>query len=624
MCGFFFIKKNKELFSINKLEKYSNFLSHRGPDDKQSLNNNDIYAKFFRLSIQDISENGLQPMFDYTKRFMLLFNGEIYNYKSLKKELDFKNFKSNSDTEVLLYTLIEKGLESLKSIEGMFSFVLYDFKKKEVSFGRDRLGIKPLYYTKYNNSFLLSSEIKPLIPFQSNFKINDQAFLNFFFKGSTDFNQNTFVKNIFAVPSGQCGKINKNNIKFINYWNLKENIKKIKYSQTFNERKDKLNDLLQNSIQKHLTSDRKLGLFLSGGTDSNAMLNLTLGKTTDSTLQTFTYGFKDKTKYSEINRMKKITKSQKIVSNLSYLNPKDVINNFDKISKIIEGPFTSIRIFAMKNLYNLAKKKNCSVILEGDGGDEIFAGYDYNVYSYLKDKYKNNLHLITNDLLRFLKKSKKRPSQLLNLLITNNYQFASTSDGTPFVQSSFFNQSYLNKKLDEKFFFYKNINSFNNLQNSQIKDLLYIKLPRTLRYKDRLSMSEGVEARVPFLDHNILEYGLGLDNSDKFRNLNARYILKSLFIKNKFDNKKFEFSKRSIADPQTIWMKSHLKDFFLDNINSIEFKNLDYFNQKKIIDEFKIFCKNSNYPTSFPFFQILSFFIFFKVYKKHKFINSYQ
>ncbi len=610
MCGFFFIKKNGIEYNLNILKKYSNLIKHRGPDDDRIYNDKFVYSRFFRLSILDTSSKASQPMFDVSKRYMLLFNGEIYNFKDLKKKLKFKNLRSNSDSEVLLYCLIEKGISIFNDIEGMFSFIFYDFKENKILFARDRLGIKPLYFTQLKRSFIFSSEIKPLLPFQ-NIQINNSSFCNFFLKGSMDHNNETFFKNIVSVENGQFGEIKNNKIFLKKYWELS----KTKKNEKSKSKKIELKNLLDDTLNKHLISDRKIGLFLSGGTDSNALLNLILDKKKTKDFPTFTYGFKDSEIYSELPRVKSLL-FKKNTSNFNYLlKPNEIIKNFDNITEILETPLTSIRIFAMKKLYNLAKKRNCKVIIEGDGGDEIFAGYDYNLFSYLKDKYKNNGIKILDDLKRFITKSKKKKSHLINLLLTNSYQFSSTSDGTIFVNSNFFNSEFLNQNIDELFYKYQKNKNFNNLQNAQLKDLFCIKLPRTLSYKDRLSMSEGIEARVPLLDHRLVEFGFHLSNELKFDDLRSRYIFKNIFKKNIKKNK-FEYSKRTIADPQKIWLKNQLKEYFLDNVNSIDFKKLDYFNQNAIKAEFLEFCKNDNYPSTFAFIQILSFFRFQKTFKK--------
>ena len=494
----------------------------------------------------------------------------------------------------------------------MFSFIFYDKKKDEVIFARDRLGIKPLHFTRYKKSFVFASEIKAILPFQKT-RINDNSFCNFFFKGSIDCDKDTFFDNIFSIEQGQYGIIKNGKIILRKYWDLSNS--KIFKGDKKSSYKSKLKKLLNDSLSKHLISDRKIGLFLSGGTDSNALLNLISNIDKSKKIPTFTYGFKDSSDFSELPRVKSLL-NKKNISNLSYhLKPEEIIQNFEKVTEILETPLTSIRIFAMKKLYNLAKKKNCRVIIEGDGGDEIFAGYDYNLFSYLKDKYKkkNEINYIINDLKKFVIKSKKKRSHIINLILTNSYQFSSTSDGTLFVNSDFFNTDFLKKNIDEFFFNYQNFKNLNNLQNSQIKDLFHIKLPRTLRYKDRLSMSEGVEARVPLLDHRLVEFGLHIPNEYKFNNLNSRFIFKSLFKKK--DKNNFEYSKRTIADPQKLWLRTYLKEYFLDNISSIDFKKLDYFNHDNIKKEFLNFCNNKNYHSTFAFLQILSFFKFQKIFR---------
>jgi asparagine synthase (glutamine-hydrolysing) len=621
MCGFFFLKKDKENFDFNKLKSYSSLLKHRGPDDDKVIENDKYFVRFFRLSIMDTSKKGSQPMFDKTKRFFLVFNGEIYNFKSLKKKLRNNSIKSNSDTEVLLYTLIERGIESINDLEGMFSFIFYDTLTNTLFTGRDRFGIKPFYYTYINRSIAFSSEIKPLLNIKKDIQLNNLAFCNFFLKGSMDFDKETFFNQINSVEPGTYGIFKNDKVTFKKYWALENSSKNYTQRSNFKKSSEQLEVLLKNSLNKHLISDRKIGLFLSGGTDSNALLNLISKSFSEKKLNTFTYGFENASSYDESTRVRKLVTNSKNIDNFySYLRPNEIIESFEKTTKILESPFTSIRIFAMKKLYQLARKKGCRVILEGDGGDEIFGGYDYNVYSYLKDKFinkRNHQNKIVNHLKKFIKISGRNNSHIINLILTNNYQFSSTSDGTIFVNSDFFKQTFLDENISEKFYKYNRIKKLNFLKNSQLKDISYIKLPRSLKYKDRLSMSEGIETRVPLLDHPLAEYCFNLPNEYKFKDNISRFIFKQVAKKKYFSKYKFEVSKKTIADPQKIWMKTHLKEYFLDAINSTTFKNLDYFNHKIIKSEFLKFCKEENYPSTFAFFQILSFYNFYKIFFKN-------
>lgn len=617
MCGFFFATRYSNKIDKDKLEYISKLLLHRGTDSNGFYQDKFSIAKFFRLSIRDITNNGDQPMSDVSSRYLFLFNGEIYNTDDLKKKIKFSKFKGSSDTEILLYFLIENGHSKLNLVEGMFSFILYDKKEKKLFFGRDRFGIKPLYYTKINNDFYFSSEIKPLLIIKNKNYINNDAVIDFFFKSSIDHNKTVFFKDIFSIEPGSCGFVKEKRIVFKNYWNLTR-IKKKKYLN-FTRSKKKLRSLLIDSVNKHLISDRKIALFLSGGTDSTALLNVILSnKKKINAFETFTYGFKDEENIGEIQKAQKFAKKVNIKNYSVLLRPDEIINGFNDLSLVVESPFTSIRLFAIKKLYKFAKKLNYKVIIEGDGGDEIFGGYDYNFLPYLYDLHKDKKNrelLILDDLKKFAKIKNKDAKYLLNLILTNTYQFASTSDGMLSVNADFFNKDFLDENLDEKYFEFTKHKNLNYLQNSQLKDIYYIKLPRSLKYKDRISMSEGIETRLPLLHHPFAEYGFFLPNNYKFKNFKSRHIFKE--IANNLNNKNFFYSltKNTIVDPQTKWMKNQLKDFFIDNINSLYFKNLHYFNPNHILDEFGKFCKQDNSPSSFIFFQILSFVQFKKAFR---------
>jgi len=617
MCGFIFCTRKDNILLKNKFSKAANLISHRGPDHEASFEDKHVFFKFFRLSIQDISLRAMQPMHDSTGRYLIVFNGEIYNANELKKKIKFNRYKSSSDTEILLYFIIEKGISYLAEVEGMFSFILYDKYKKAIFIARDRFGIKPLYFSKIKSDFYFSSEIKPLLFLNKKNHINDNAFLDFFLKGSMDHNEKTFFDKVNSVGPGHFGFIDGQNLILKKYWNLCD--QKSKYTNFVNS-KNELKSKLFDGVLKHLKSDRKLGLFLSGGTDSTTLLNLIIEQIKEgSSIETFTYGFKGSGQLDEVSRVDNLIKKIKIKNYLINLTPNDVIKKFENISIILESPFTSIRVFAMKKLYKLANQLDYKVILEGDGGDELFGGYDYNFLPYLNDLYNNKPEkdkLIANKLKYFAKLKKKNKDYISDLLITNNYQYGSTSDGTPFINIDFFNKDYLDRNIDEQFFNSNNEKNLNYLQNSQYKDISSIKLPRSLKYKDRISMSEGIECRIPLLHHPFAEYAFFLPNNYKFNKFETRYIFKEISRDIKKNKIKYALTKNTIVDPQTNWLKTTLKEFFLDNIGSIYFKNLGYFNQKKIIESFYDFCKNKNAKSSFVYFQVLSFMQFKKAFKR--------
>ncbi len=625
MCGFFSVYSFQKKLDYKHLESSANLIRHRGPDQEKNYFNQNFYSKFFRLKILDLSNEAMQPMMDLNKNYLLLFNGEIYNFKELNhSKLNNKIKNKKSDTATLFNLLIKYGDKTLDIIDGMFSFVFFDFKKKNLIFARDRFGIKPLYFHLSDNHLIFCSEIKPILSFLGSKNLNENTMLDFFLKGSLDHNDETFFKEVNSLKPAHFGtlKFNEKKIKIKKYWDLlKNNFEKKSEKKAL----ENLDILFDQSIEKHLISDRKIGLFLSGGTDSTALAHKISKKIKDN-FSTYTYGFKDDKEFSEIKKAN-LTVNKLSIKNYSHeVNSQYIKSNFYNLTNKLESPFTSIRLFGVDALYKYLEKKPTTVILEGDGGDELFGGYDYNFLPHLIDKYKKKNPLeIIKDLSKFSKIKKKthdlQREYFVNLCLTNSFQFGSTSDGTPFVNVDIFNKDYLNSKIDENFYlkFYKELpNLKNNLKKSQFIDIYFLKLQRALKYKDRISMSYGIESRIPFLDHHFAKYCFNLDNKFKIKNFETRYLFKKLckkFTKNKISFKKTKFS---IADPQTQWLKKELKDFVLDHFKSVNFKNLDYFDTNILTQNFEKFCYNKKTESSFQIFQILSFIVFYNNFFRNR------
>jgi len=566
----------------------------------------------------DLSDHAMQPMTDINKNYLLIFNGEIYNFKDLNSSyLSDKKFNLNSDTSTLFNMLIKYKEKALNYIDGMFSFVFFDLRKKKIIFARDRFGIKPLYYKYDNNNFIFSSEIKPILKFEKDKTINQRTVIDFFLKGSMDHDEKTFFKSVKSLCPGHYGVIKKNELKINKYWSLIN--KKIKI-QSENDIIKNLKDLFDKSVNKHILSDRKIGLFLSGGADSTALAFM-LAKKLKENFSTYTYGFKNDKKFSEIKKAKLTINNLNVSNTSSEITAKYVINNMEKMVNILESPFTSIRLFGVEALYKHLKNRETKVILEGDGGDELFGGYDYNFLPFLLGKHKTNTNNIILDLFRFakLKKSKFIDQFALvnNLLVSNTYQYGSTSDGTPSINIDLFDKDFLNENLDENFYMEKLSNEtdkISKLKKSQYMDIYSIKLPRALKYKDRISMHYGIESRIPFLDHHFAGESFNLNDKFKIKNFDTRFIFKNILKKITKNNIKFNKTKFSIADPQTQWMMGDLSEFVNDNFRSNYFKKLDIFNHKQIINSYEKFCNNKTNNSSFQFFQILTYVIFHKYY----------
>lgn len=290
MCGFFFVKKKiAHEFNIKKLNNSANLLSHRGPDDSKSFINDDIFVKFFRLSIQDLSSNGMQPMLSKSKNIMIVFNGEIYNFKKLRKHLKIKHFKSNSDTEVLLNLYEEMGTKVFKLIKGMFSILIYNLKTKKILVARDQFGIKPLYVSETHESIIFSSEIKPILNYNKKNNLNYRSMAEFLLLGKQDHQNITFFEGVEAVKPSYYYKYNKNHIIKKKYWSIfSNNHRKQNEKLTI----DRLNNLIDFKIDDYLISDKKIGVFMSSGIDSTSLASL-VNQKTNYKIDSFTYDFKN-------------------------------------------------------------------------------------------------------------------------------------------------------------------------------------------------------------------------------------------------------------------------------------------------------------------------------------------
>ena len=286
MCGFFAVFNNNKIHNKKKIKESSKLISHRGPDDSSNFLDNNFYGIFYRLSIQDLSLNGRQPMLSKCKNYLILFNGEIYNKDEVRNKI-VNNLKGSSDTEVILNLFLKYNINFTKYIQGMYAILIYDLNKKKIFLFRDPFGIKPVYYAINNNNIIISSEIKPILNFIKKKSLNYKSTLDFFFKQQMDHWDNTFFEGVKALPPG-------------NYLTFKKSVavKKFthfpKYSKSDNQNLAEINlkKYFEMSIKKHLLSDVKISLMISGGTDSNSLFKV-ISKNLNYHPDCYTYFFKN-------------------------------------------------------------------------------------------------------------------------------------------------------------------------------------------------------------------------------------------------------------------------------------------------------------------------------------------
>jgi asparagine synthase (glutamine-hydrolysing) len=483
-------------------------LIHRGPDGEGAwLSNNGVVALGHRrLSIIDLSEGGAQPM-HYLNRYTITFNGEIYNYIELKKQLQSKGyaFKSDSDTEVILAAYQEWGVKCLNEFDGMFAFALYDSEKNELFCARDRFGEKPFYYTFHKGSFYFASEMKALwqigVPKNPNFNMLYNYLALDLVENPND-QRDTFYENIYKLKSAHYFIYSGNKeINQITYWQLdiSQNI-----DLSFNEASDKLKQLLEQSVKRRLRSDVTVGTSLSGGLDSSTIVGLV--SAIHSNVNTFSARFpgfsKDEGYYIELVKNKFNTIHHDII-----VNENELLIDLDKLIYHQEEPFQTGSIFAQYCVYREARKNNVVVMLDGQGADELLCGYDKDFKFYLRELVKNR---------------NSGQKEFINQIHQNhNYTLSINAKESAFIYAPAFYQTLAKIKnlissgnpegLTEDFFKANaNKNSpfkeFTDLKSALRHELTNQGLEKLLKFADRNSMAHSVEVRLPFLNHELIEF----------------------------------------------------------------------------------------------------------------------
>lgn len=509
MCGIAGIITDKNS-SKKTLHEMMDSIKHRGPDDNGTFidEKNGVYLGSQRLSINDLSQRGKMPMFNENKSIAVCQNGEIYNYYELKSILVSKGHKfvSESDTEVIVHGYEEWGANIFKKLQGMFAISIYDIKKGTVILARDRIGIKPLYYLRFNNSIYFSSEAKSFAKVEGfSFKNeidykNINLMLGFMFLPKSD---ETIIKGVKKLKPGHYLQINIRNSKavgesIIKYWDIQD-VTKVQYNLGFDDAVNELDNLLQKTVSSHLMSDVPLGVMLSGGLDSSLITALVKKMSTSETL-TFTAKFAHK--FNESENAKHIANYLKTNHKEILINTKDVsasiekhIRNYDDLTTFDGGLITT------KILCDEIKKLGVTVLLLGEGADEIFGGYSWFGIS-------------------------KLPYSLLPNIIKSAMYYYAISRNVSFNPRFYY--SYWNSLFGNL----HNKDIFKNVSNLELKS----QLPNHLLMKvDKATMSASVEARVPFLDHKVVEFAYNLPSHYKlsgqfynFKNTNEKYILRKV------------------------------------------------------------------------------------------------
>ena len=631
MCGISGLTSSNKIndHNIGYFKNLSNkYLYKRGPDYQDHYYNKENNTILFhsRLSIIDLSNKANQPAQFKSDKYIITYNGEIYNYREIKNKLIEKKikFSSKSDTEVLLKSIEFYGIEkTLEIIDGMFAFAVFDIQEQKIILARDKLGQKPLYFLSQNNQFCFSSDIKVISDYFNNNTTISKNNLFLYLKLSYFPVNKTIFENIYKLKAGNYLVYDLKTFKFETheYWG-KKNVLKYILNPKKNISEDKLvlacKDILSKSTKHTLIADVKTGIYLSGGTDSSIVAAMA-SSLSHEPIDTYTVVFSEKD-YDESKNVEQISKYLNIKSNFVEIKKDEIIKYLIGLPKIYTEPFADISQLPTLLLNKNVKNK---VILTGDGGDELFSGYN-------RHKWLPRLFTLNKYVPLFLRTGIFRLYELINSDFLEKLISSFTIGEQYLVRDKFHKfmvafaqknklNSYLSIITNEVN--YVNFNSekeylksfYNSFWKLNIADDHKIILSDTFNYLiddilvkvDRSCMNYSIENRTPFLNNEVINFAFSIQQKYKIRNNTQKWILKKI-LEDYLPKELIYKPKRGFAVPLGEWMRKDLKDFFTDLIN--ESLKIDFINHtvlKKYWYDHLEYKSNNQYILWPLFFYIL-------------------
>jgi len=558
MCGIAGIVGPKEnyTFEINQMVLVQ---SHRGPDAQGIYCSSHIALGHNRLSIIDLDATANQPFHSSCNRYVMVFNGEIYNYKDLKSHLSGYSFHTNSDTEVLLALYIKYGTRMLEMLNGMFAFAIWDTLEEKLFCGRDRFGVKPFYYAHQNGEFVFASEIKALQTTSIRPALNQTVLADYLKSGSYGFPVETFWENVSQLPGGSYLEYDfrTQKIKESVYYDFVGRVGAIEPSQSLGELKELYSELLYDSVSLRFISDVPVGFNLSGGLDSSllvAFVNKTNAHLQEK-VEAYTF-YTGHAEYDELPWVEQLLKHGGNPLNKVKLSVADVPVLAEETAYFQDEPFGGFPTIAYSQLFKVANQKGVKVLLDGQGMDESWAGYDY---------YRSSSEALVQ------------------------------GTAMPLTRPEVFDKEFLNQSRPKDY--PKPFES--RLQNLQYRDLFYTKIPRALRFNDRVSMQFSVELREPFLDYRLVELAFAQAETFKIKGNVGKWFLRE-FAKDILPKELSFAPKRPLQTPQREWLKLELKDWAEGHIDQLE--KADFVNSKVLKKEWKNYL-NGHSDNSFYVWQ---------------------
>lgn len=567
MCGINGIVSKKE-DKLDIIKKMNARINHRGPDAEGTYDSEFVALGHKRLSIIDITDTGNQPIYNKDKSMVIVYNGEIYNYKEIKEELSEYKFNTSTDTEVILHGYEKWGKDILNKLRGMFAFVIYDTKKQELFIARDHFGQKPFYYYKNDEEILFSSEIKAFLECPGfNKELNKDllgAYLTFSFTPTEE----TFFKGVYRLPAGHYMTVDvkTRNIKLERYFKLEFT----STNKSYEDMVDEIENVMKDSVKHHLVSDVEVGSFLSSGIDSSYLVSLARPD------KTFTVGY-DIERYNEIDYAKDLAERLNIKNISDKISKEDYIKALPYVYYYLDEPVTDASSVAVYFLSKLASK-DLKVVLSGEGADEFFGGYnsyDDNIYTKLPLTIRRFIasickHLPKNKYTNYLV---RRGLSLEESYVSINRNFY--DDELPNVLN--FNTYIKNKDiLKDTYEEYKNYDKLNKML---VIDIKYWLTNNIFNIVDKMTMAFSLESRVPFTDIEVFKVSSSLPFNYKIRDGQTKASLREA-AKRSIPNESYKKKKLGFPVPIRDWIRDEdlyndIKETFNMDI-AHELFNYDY------------------------------------------------
>ena len=601
MCGFVgFVDKVNNKKKI--IKDMADIIRHRGPDSDGYYVNDDVALGFRRLSIIDL-DGGTQPIYNEKKDKVIVFNGEIYNYKEIKKDLLDKGYKfsTKTDTEVILHGYEEYHEKVLDKLRGMFAFIIYDKEDNSIFGARDFYGIKPMYYYTCDDEFMFGSEIKSFLGHPNFKKELNRDMLKQYLTFQYSVGEDTFFKNVYKLRPGHYFIYKDGKMDIEKYYEIDLTSD---HSKNLEEWKDIIRKELNESIKYHKISDVEVGSFLSSGVDSSIVATLS------DVDKTFTVGYDNK-KYSEIDYAKELSKKINVKNVSKKISKEEYFDKFNDIQYYMDEPLADPSAAALYFVTNIASK-HVKVALSGEGADEIFGGYNiyhepYSVSWYNKIPYfvRRGIGILAYPF---------RNHTGFNFLVRRSKKLEDRYVGNAFI----FEPSEANKILsyeDKRTFkeitrpYYEKTKGYDDVSKMQYIDFNFWLIGDILLKADKMSMANSLEVRVPFLDRKLISNVISIPSEYKIVGNETKYAFRQV-CRETLDSKWADKKKLGFPVPIRVWIKD---DDVYNNIYKLFSEASEFFNTKKIVKLLEDHRKGKR-DNSRKIWTIYSFLIWYQEY----------